>query len=50
MNNIINMECPYCKSKNIRHLKVHITTPTGAKKKLCLQCERTFIIYVEQKT
>lgn len=44
------MVCPYCKSNNIRHLKVHITTPTGAKKNLCLQCERTFITFAKQKT
>lgn len=42
------MKCHYCNSQNIRHLKVHISTPIGAKKKLCLQCNKTFITHIEQ--
>jgi transposase-like protein len=34
------MECPYCKSSNIRHLQVHII---GGKKHICLQCNQSFI-------
>jgi hypothetical protein len=26
------MLCPYCNSNNIRHLKVHILNPIGARK------------------
>lgn len=37
------MECPYCKSSNIRNLKVHILRPIGAKKHKCLQCNQSFI-------
>jgi hypothetical protein len=43
-----NMLCPYCESNNIRHLKVYISMPKGAKKNLCLQCKRTFIIHTKQ--
>ena len=43
------MLCPYCKSNNIRHLKVYISTPIGAKKNLCLQCKRFFISHTEQR-
>lgn len=39
------MECPYCKSSNIKNVKVSIVTPIGAKKQKCLQCNKTFIIY-----
>jgi transposase-like protein len=37
------MECPYCKSNNIKNLKVQISRPIGAKKHKCLQCNLTFI-------
>jgi len=37
------MECPYCKSINIKNLKVHISIPIGAKKRKCLQCNKSFI-------
>jgi hypothetical protein len=43
------MLCPYCKSNNIRHLKVHISKPIGAKKKQCLQCKKYFTTHIEQK-
>ncbi len=39
------MECPYCKSCNIRNLKVHIVSPIGAKKHKCLQCNQSFITH-----
>jgi hypothetical protein len=37
------MECLYCKSSNIKNLKVHISRPIGAKKHKCLRCNKTFI-------
>jgi len=37
------MECPFCKSSNIKNLKVHIVRPFGAKKHKCLQCNQSFI-------
>ena len=39
------MECPYCKSCNIRNLKVHIVSPIGAKKHKCLRCNQSFITH-----
>ncbi len=42
------MPCPYCKSNNIRHSKVHITKPIGSKKNTCLQCNKNFITHIEQ--
>ena len=35
------MECPYCKSNNIRNAKFTI----GAKKHTCLQCKQNFITH-----
>jgi hypothetical protein len=45
INNIFykQMECPYCKSSNIKNLKVHISKPISAKKHKCLQCNQSFI-------
>ncbi len=37
------MECPNCKSNNIKTLKVNILIPIGAKKHKCLQCNQSFI-------
>ena len=37
------MNCPYCKSSNIKTLKVHISKPIGAKKHACLNCNQRFI-------
>ncbi len=42
------MSCPYCKSNNIRHSKVHISKPIGAKKNTCLECNKNFITHIEQ--
>lgn len=33
------MPCPNYKSNKIRHLKVHVTKPIGAKKNQCLDCK-----------
>lgn len=38
------MECPYCKSSNVKNLKVHISKPIGAKKYKCFVCNKSFIV------
>ncbi len=42
------MMCPYCNSKKIRTLKVHILNPIGGMKHLCLECNKNFITHIEQ--
>ena len=39
------MECPYCKSCDIRSLKIYITKPIGAKKYKCFECYKSFITH-----
>ena len=39
------MECFFCKSSNIKNLKVFILKPVDAKKNKCLQCNKNFITH-----
>ncbi len=39
------MMCPYCNSKKIRTLKVHILNPIRWMKHLCLECNKNFITH-----